>query len=343
MQLSCPTPKLDFDVVTLGHGSGGLLTHRLLNQGVFEILGDVLVNSEHDGACIATDEKMAMSTDSFIVSPIFFPGGSIGDLAVNGTVNDVAMCGAKPLYLTLSLIIEEGLAVSELWKIVDDIAIACRKAGVKIVTGDTKVVDRGSGDKIFINTTGVGSYLPKAAISPSRVSKGDAIILTDSIANHGMAIMSKREGLAFESEIKSDSRALNHSVESLINTFADQIHLVTDPTRGGVATVLNEIASKTNLGVELTHEKVPVEDQVAGACELLGLDPLYVANEGVYLIFCPDQLADEVQENLKALGHRPAMIGKMVKEHPKQVIMDTPMGGKRVISMLPGSQLPRIC
>jgi hydrogenase expression/formation protein HypE len=286
---------------------------------------------------------MAMSTDSFIVSPIFFPGGSIGDLAVNGTVNDVAMCGAKPLYLTLSLIIEEGLAVSELWKIVDDIAIACRKAGVKIVTGDTKVVDRGSGDKIFINTTGVGSYLPKAKISPSRVSKGDAIILTDSIANHGMAIMSKREGLAFESEIKSDSRALNHSVESLINAFANQIHLVTDPTRGGVATVLNEIASKTNLGVELTHEKVPVEDQVAGACELLGLDPLYVANEGVYLIFCPDQLADDVQENLKALGHRPAMIGKMVEEHPKQVIMDTPMGGKRVISMLPGSQLPRIC
>ena len=185
--------------------------------------------------------------------------------------------------------------------------------------------------------------MPKAAISPSRVSKGDAIILTDSIANHGMAIMSKREGLAFESEIKSDSRALNHSVESLINAFADQIHLVTDPTRGGVATVLNEIASKTNLGVELTHEKVPVEDQVAGACELLGLDPLYVANEGVYLIFCPDQLAEDVQENLKALGHRPAMIGKMVEEHPKQVIMDTPMGGKRVISMLPGSQLPRIC
>ena len=301
------------------------------------------MNSEHDGACIVTEEKMAMSTDSFIVSPIFFPGGSIGDLAVNGTVNDVAMCGAKPLYLTLSLIIEEGLAVSELWKIVDDIAIACRKAGVKIVTGDTKVVDRGSGDKIFINTTGVGSYLPKAKISPSRVSKGDAIILTDSIANHGMAIMSKREGLAFESEIKSDSRALNHSVESLINAFEDQIHLVTDPTRGGVATVLNEIASKTNLGVELTHEKVPVEDQVAGACELLGLDPLYVANEGVYLIFCPDQLAEEVQENLKALGHRPAMIGKMVEEHLKQVIMDTPMGGKRVISMLPGSQLPRIC
>lgn len=343
MQLSCPTPKLDFDVVTLGHGSGGLLTHRLLDKGVFEILGDVLVNAEHDGACIETDSKMAISTDSFIVSPLFFPGGSIGDLAVNGTVNDVAMCGAKPLYLSLSLIIEEGLAVSELWRIIDDIAIACRKAGVKIVTGDTKVVDRGAGDKIFINTAGIGSYLPKAAISPSRVIDGDAIILTDSIANHGMAIMSKREGLEFESEIKSDSRALNHSVESIIDSFEDQIHLITDPTRGGVATVLNEIASKTHLGVELVHENIPVKDQVAGACELLGLDPLYVANEGVYLIFCPLEIAESVQEKLKNLGHEPALIGKMVQEHPKQVIMDTPMGGKRVISMLPGSQLPRIC
>ncbi|MGB0183086.1 MAG: hydrogenase expression/formation protein HypE [Schleiferiaceae bacterium] len=343
MQLSCPTPNLDLDFVTLGHGSGGLLTHRLLNLGVFEILGDVLVNSEHDGACIDTGEKMAVSTDSFIVSPIFFPGGSIGDLAVNGTVNDVAMCGAIPRYLTLSLIIEEGLSVSELWRVVDDIAVACRKANVKIVTGDTKVVDRGSGDKIFINTTGIGSYIQGAKISPSRILPGDAIILSDSIANHGMAIMSKREGLEFESEITSDTRALNHSVKAILDEFTNQIHLITDPTRGGVATVVNEIAQKTSLGVELIYEKIPVEPQVAGACELLGLDPLYVANEGVFMVICPWDIKDGVEESLRHIGHQPAVIGRMVEEHQKKVIIDTPMGGKRVISMLPGSQLPRIC
>jgi len=276
-------PKLDFDVITLGHGSGGVLTNKLLDSGVFDLLSNDILDERHDGAFLELNGKTAFSTDSFLVSPIFFPGGNIGELAVNGTVNDLAMCGATPKYLSLSFIIEEGLPV-----------IACEKAGVKVVTGDTKVVEKGKGDKIFVNTSGVGPIHPKAKISAKNISVGDKIILSGNVASHGMAIMSVREGLEFESEIQSDTTNLNHTIINLIEKFGENIHLLTDPTRGGVATVLKEIAQSSEVGIDLGQRDFPIDDQVASACELLGLDPLYVANEGLFIAFVAESDADVV-------------------------------------------------
>ena len=244
-------PKLDFDVITLGHGSGGILTNKLLDSGVFNILSNPILDERHDCAFINLEGKTAFSTDSFLISPIFFPGGNIGELAVNGTVNDLAMCGAVPKYISLSFIIEEGLKMTEFWDILVAIKYACEKSGVKVVTGDTKVVEKGKGDKIFINTSGVGSIHPKANINAKNINIGDKIIVSGNIATHGMAIMSVREGLEFESEIQSDSINLNHSIINLIEKFGSDVHLVTDPTRGGVATVLNEIAKQVNLGIDI--------------------------------------------------------------------------------------------
>ena len=240
MQLQCPMPKLDFDVITLGHGSGGVLTNKLLDSGVFDLLSNDILDERHDGAFLELNGKTAFSTDSFLVSPIFFPGGNIGELAINGTVNDLAMCGATPKYLSLSFIIEEGLPVKEFWDILVAIKFACEKAGVQVVTGDTKVVEKGKGDKIFINTSGVGPIHEKANISAKNISVGDKIIISGNVASHGMAIMSVREGLEFESEIISDTTNLNHTIINLIEKFGSNIHLLTDPTRGGVATVLKK-------------------------------------------------------------------------------------------------------
>jgi len=345
MQLQCPMPKLDFDVITLGHGSGGVLTNKLLDSGVFDLLSNEILDERHDGAFLELNGKTAFSTDSFLVSPIFFPGGNIGELAINGTVNDLAMCGATPKYLSLSFIIEEGLPVKEFWDILVAIKFACEKAGVHVVTGDTKVVEKGKGDKIFVNTSGVGPIHPKAKISAKNISVGDKIILSGNVASHGMAIMSVREGLEFESEIQSDTTNLNHTILSLIEQFGENIHLLTDPTRGGVATVLKEIAQSSEIGIDLVQRNFPIDDQVASACELLGLDPLYVANEGLFIAFVSESEADAV---LAALhedenGKNARIIGSVVEEHPKQVIMESAIGGKRVISMLPGEQLPRIC
>ncbi|MEL6918460.1 MAG: hydrogenase expression/formation protein HypE [Bacteroidota bacterium] len=345
MQLQCPMPKLDFDVITLGHGSGGVLTNKLLDSGVFDLLSNDILDERHDGAFLELNGKTAFSTDSFLVSPIFFPGGNIGELAVNGTVNDLAMCGATPKYLSLSFIIEEGLPVTEFWDILVAIKFACEKAGVQIVTGDTKVVEKGKGDKIFVNTSGVGPIHPKANISAKNIEVGDKIIISGNIASHGMAIMSVREGLEFDSEIQSDTTNLNHTILSLIEQFGSDIHLLTDPTRGGVATVLKEIARSSEIGIDLTQRNFPIDYQVSSACELLGLDPLYVANEGLFIAFVSGSGADAALAALQEdeNGQNARIIGSVVAEHPKQVIMESAIGGKRVISMLPGEQLPRIC
>ena len=345
MQSYCPMPKLDFDVITLGHGSGGVLTNKLLDSGVFDVLSNPILDERHDGAFINLEGKVAFSTDSFLVSPIFFPGGNIGELSVNGTVNDLAMCGAIPKYLSLSFILEEGLTMTEFWEILVSIKVACEKAGVLVVTGDTKVVEKGKGDKIFINTSGIGSVHPKANISTKNIKTGDKIILSGNLASHGMAIMSVREGLEFESEIQSDTTNLNHTISNLLDQFGNDIHLLTDPTRGGIATVLKEIAQISEIGMELFQSKLPIDEQVESACELLGLDPIYVANEGLFIGFVDSSIADEF---LKALqkdenGTNAAIIGSVVAEHPRQVIMESTIGGKRVVSMLPGEQLPRIC
>lgn len=345
MQLSCPMPKLDIDVITLGHGSGGILTNRLLDRSVFKLLKNDLLDERHDGAILNLTNQTAFTTDSFVISPIFFPGGNIGELAVNGTVNDLAMCGAIPQYLSLSFIIEEGLKMKEFWDILVAIKFACEQAGVKVVTGDTKVVEKGKGDKIFVNTTGIGQLHAKANIGVNNIKVGDKIIISDNIATHGIAIMSVREGLEFETTIESDTRNLNHIIKDLLDEFGIAIHLLKDPTRGGLATVLNEITRDANVGIDVSHKNIPVNNQVKAACEILGLDPLYVANEGVFMAVVDATEADNFVERLKTFDncHHAAIIGEVVETHPRQVVLTSAIGGKRVVNMLVGEQLPRIC
>ena len=342
-------PQLDFDVITLGHGSGGTLTHKLLNAGVFDLLKNPFLDTHHDGAILELTGKTAFTTDSYVISPPFFPGGNIGELAVNGTVNDLAMCGAVPKYLSLSFILEEGLTMTEFWDVLVSIKTAADLAGVQIVTGDTKVVERGKGDKIFINTAGIGTVHPRADISVGRIQPGDKLIISGNIATHGMAIMSVREGLEFETSLQSDTAPLNHTVQTLLDEFGPAIHLLRDPTRGGVATVLNEIARDTghpiHLGIDLIQSQLPILDEVAGACELLGLDPLYVANEGVFLAIVAADSANRFTGMLQTLdyGGSAAIIGEVTTQHPGQVVLTSSIGGRRVVSMLVGEQLPRIC
>jgi len=345
MQLQCPMPKLDFDVITLGHGSGGLLTNKLLDSGVFDLLNNEYLDKRHDGAFLNLNGKTAFTTDSFVISPVFFPGGDIGELAVNGTVNDLAMCGAIPEFISLAFIIEEGLPVKEFWEILVSIKFACEKAGVKVVTGDTKVVEKGKGDKIFINTTGIGKMHNEADIDIANVKVGDKIIVSDNLATHGIAIMSVREGLEFETTIESDTQNLNHVTEELLNEFGKDIHLFRDPTRGGVATVLTEIARDSNLGIDISQKNIPVNEQVHGACEMLGLDPLYVANEGIFLSVVDGEVAEDFLEKIKSFGgcKNASIIGEVVDAHAKQVVLTSAIGGKRVVNMLVGEQLPRIC
>jgi hydrogenase expression/formation protein HypE len=346
MQLQCPMPKLDFDIITLGHGSGGLLTNRLLDSGVFDLLKNDLLDERHDGAIFDVEAgRMAFSTDSYVISPVFFPGGNIGELAVNGTVNDLAMCGARAKYLSLGFILEEGLTMREFWDILLGIKYAAEQADIQIVTGDTKVVERGKGDKIFINTSGVGMLHPRAQISKKRVQPGDVILISGSVATHGMAIMSVRQGLEFETDIVSDTTNLNHTVMAMLDLFGEKIHLLHDPTRGGVATVLNELARDTRLGIDLLERNIPVLEEVAGACELLGLDPLYVANEGIFIAVVAAEAADSVLEFLQSdpNGGSAAIIGNITAEHPRQVLLHSTIGGKRVVNMPVGEQLPRIC
>jgi hydrogenase expression/formation protein HypE len=345
MQLTCPIPKFDFDVITLGHGSGGLLTHKLLQTGVFDLLKNDLLDQQHDGASFELNGRVAFSTDSYVISPFFFPGGNIGELAINGTVNDLAMCGAIPKYLSLSFIIEEGLTMEEFWKVLSGIKDAVQKAGIKIVTGDTKVVEKGKGDKLFVNTSGVGLIHPKASIHHNRIEPGDKIIVSGNIATHGIAIMSVRKGLEFETDILSDTAPLNHTVKSLLDSFGNDIKFLRDPTRGGVASVLNEIAELTHLGFEMTQKNIPIDEQVEGACEMLGLDPLYVANEGIFLAVVKNEIADSFVAQLRndSNGANASIIGEVTTQHPGKVILKSRIGGSRVVNYLTGEQLPRIC
>lgn len=342
---SCPMPKLDFEVITLGHGSGGLLTNKLLESGVFHLFKNPLLDKKHDGAIFSMQGKIAVSTDSFVVSPIVFAGGNIGDLAINGTVNDIAMCGAYPKYLTLSFILEEGLTMIEFWEILLSIKKATEEAGVQIITGDTKVVERGKGDKIFINTTGVGEVHPKANIDIHRVQPTDKIIISGPLARHGVTIMSQRQGLGFETSIHSDTRPLHQIVKILLDKLGNDIHLLKDPTRGGIASVLNEITQDTKLGILLDQKNIPIEEEVNAACEMLGLDPLYIANEGLFIAIVKDTIAHDVIQILHAweYGDRACIIGEITTEHSGKVLMQSSIGGKRVINMLAGEQLPRIC
>jgi hydrogenase expression/formation protein HypE len=345
MNLSCPIPKLDFDTINLGHGSGGTLTSQLLEAGVFKLLENELLNKKHDGAIFNLNGKVAMSTDTYVVSPIFFEGGNIGDLAINGTVNDLAMCGASAKYLSLGFVLEEGLKMTEFWEILVSIKAACEAAGVQIVTGDTKVVERGKGDKIFINTTGIGTVRPKANIDAVNIKTGDKIILSGPLARHGITIISHRQGLQFETTISSDTRPLNKIVLELLDEFGEFIHFLRDPTRGGLATVLNEIAADAKLGVNITQKDIPVEDEVYGACEMLGFDPLYVANEGLFVAIVDAAVADKFLNKLKQWEHgsMASIVGEVTGDHPRQVLMKSNIGGHRVVNMLPGEQLPRIC
>ncbi len=345
MQLNCPMPKLDFEYITMGHGSGGMLTHKLLESGVFDLLSNEILDTHHDGAVLELNGKAAFTTDSFVISPIMFPGGNIGELAVNGTVNDLAMCGAIPQYISLSLILEEGLPMETLWEVLVAIKVASAQAGVRVVTGDTKVVERGKGDQIFINTTGIGTLHPEANISVKNVKAGDKIIVSGNLATHGMAIMSVREGLEFETTIESDTAHLNHTVKSLLDQFGSKIHLMRDPTRGGVGTVLNEIARQSKLGINVFQKDIPIEKQVYSACELLGLDPLYVANEGIFIAIVDAGIAHDFVEQLRndVNGSNACCIGEIVEEHKGQVVLTSAIGGKRVVNMLTGEQLPRIC
>ncbi len=342
---ACPIPKSEYANILLAHGSGGKLTHQLIEKMFLPKFKNEFLEPLHDGAVFTIgDRKFAFSTDSYVVSPIFFPGGDIGELAVNGTVNDLAMCGARPLYLSSAFIIEEGLPVDDLWKIVLSMEEAAKRAGVLLVTGDTKVVDRGKGDKIFINTSGVGIIDGGIEISPKRIRVGDKIVVNGEIALHGIAIMSVREGLEFETQIKSDTAPLNSLVEEMLKASKD-IHVLRDPTRGGVATTLNELAEQSKLGIVVTEEDIPVPDAVRGACEILGLDPLYIANEGKLIAFVPPEESEKVLSAMRKhpLGRNSVVIGEVVNQHAGIVVMKNRIGGNRVVDMLTGEQLPRIC
>lgn len=343
--LSCPIPKSDYEHVLLAHGGGGTLSHQLISKLFFSQFDNELLNEQHDSAIFNIDKsRLAFTTDSYVVQPIFFPGGNIGELAVNGTVNDLVVSGAKPIYISAGFIIEEGLPIEDLWKIVLSMKEAARKAGVKIITGDTKVVDKGKGDKIFINTTGIGIIKEGINISPKRCVPGDKIILSGRIADHGIAIMSAREGLEFETAIVSDTAPLNELFDC-IEKFGNKIHVMRDPTRGGLSSSLNEIAEIANVGMLIEEEKIPILDEVKGACEILGLDPLYIANEGKMIAIVANEIADDVFKEWRktGLGKEAEIIGEVTLENPGTVVMKTTIGSKRIVDMISGEQLPRIC
>ena len=342
---TCPMPLNDYKEIVLAHGSGGKLSQRLLQSIVLPQFRNELLAPLHDGAVFALDgSRVAFSTDSYVVSPIFFPGGDIGKLAVHGTVNDLAMCGARPLHLSVGFILEEGLPMADFRRIVKSMHGAAAEAGVTLVTGDTKVVDRGKADKVFINTAGIGLVPEGVSIRPSRAQVGDKIMISGQIAVHGIAIMSVREGLEFETEIASDTAPLNGLVDSIFDACED-IHVLRDPTRGGVTSALSEIAQSAHVGMLLDEARIPISEEVKGACEILGLDPLYVANEGKLLAILPAADANRVLAAMRAhpLGRAAAVIGQVTSDHPGYVLMKTRIGGTRVVDMLSGEQLPRIC
>ena len=333
------------DKILLDHGSGGKISHRLTTDMLLPVFDNPILAELNDGAIFELNGmRLAFSTDSYTVDPIFFPGGNIGDLAINGTVNDIAMCGAEPLYLSVGLIIEEGFPVADLEVIVGEMGKAAESAHITIVTGDTKVVPRGAVDKIFINTSGLGLIPPAVRIASHHARPGDLVVLSGTIADHGITILTQREGLAFESGLTSDTAPLSEMVRQMLSASRN-IHVLRDPTRGGVGTALNEIAEKSQVGIKIFEERIPLRKEVAAACELLGFDPLYLANEGKLLAFVAPQDTEAVLAAIRAnpFGRNAAVIGEVVPGHAGQVILETRIGGSRIVDMLAGEQLPRIC
>ncbi len=332
------------DKILLAHGSGGRLAHELIESTFLKMFSNPLLEKLDDSAVFELSGRLAFSTDSYVVSPIFFPGGDIGRLAICGTVNDVAMSGAKPLYLSLSFIIEEGLPVSDLSQIIQSISDTAKEAKVEIVAGDTKVVHRGSADKLYINTSGVGIISDGVNISGKNAKPGDKVILSGSIGDHGIAVLSQREGLSFSTRLISDCAPLGGMVSELVANGID-IHCLRDPTRGGLATTLNEIARQSEVSIRINEINIPVREEVSSACEMLGLDPLYVANEGKLVAILP---AVEVEKALTIMhnnryGREAVTIGDVEVEYPGRVIMKTLLGTSRIVDMLVGDILPRIC
>jgi hydrogenase expression/formation protein HypE len=341
----CPMPLRDTPQIVLGHGGGGKLSQDLVEHLFLPAFANDALSSLADGAALDIGgTPLAFSTDSYVVRPLFFPGGSIANLAVNGTVNDLAMLGARPLFLSAGMIIEEGLSIQALGTLVEAMAAAARAAGVQIVTGDTKVVDKGHGDGVYINTSGIGIIPEGIHIAPQNARPGDVVLLSGTMGDHGMAIMSVREGLEFETIIESDSAPLNGLVAAML-AVAPDVHVLRDPTRGGVASALNEIAKAAGVGVSLEDRLLPVRAEVAAACELLGMDPVYIANEGKLIAIAPPERADALLAAMRAhpLGRDAARIGQIVDSHAGMVVSRTGIGGTRVVSMQIGEQLPRIC
>jgi hydrogenase expression/formation protein HypE len=348
---SCPLPIFDHKNIVLGHGSGGKLSAELIEKVFLPAFANPILERLDDQAVFeVSGARLAFTTDSFVVTPIFFPGGDIGQLAVNGTINDLAMSGARPLYLAAAFILEEGLATEDLRRVVLSMGKAAREAGVQFVTGDTKVVNRGKGDQIFITTTGIGVIERPVTISARHARPGDRIMLSGYIGDHGMAIMSQRENLEFEGVIASDCASLHGLVSNMLGicadaAMADAIHCLRDPTRGGVATTLNEMATQSHVGMLLHEQSVPVRESVRGACEVLGLDPFYVANEGKLVAIVAPEAADAVLASMRRhpLGADAQIIGEVIREHPGMVRMETVVGGTRILDVMFGEQLPRIC
>ncbi|PYX90806.1 MAG: hydrogenase expression/formation protein HypE [Acidobacteria bacterium] len=344
-EISCPTPLPAKDTILLGHGSGGKLSGDLLRQVFLLAFGNPALAKLNDQAIVNIQgTRIAVTTDSFVVKPLFFPGGDIGSLAVHGTVNDLAMGGATPLFLTAAFILEEGLSMEVLRRVVGSMQRAAQAAGVQIVTGDTKVVEKGSGDELFINTTGIGSVPDGLELSAERARPGDKVLLSGYVGDHGIAILAQREGLEFESTIESDSAALHGLVADMLRTSRN-IRCMRDPTRGGLSSALNEIAMQSGVGIQLQESAIPVREEVRGACEMLGLDSFYVANEGKMIAIVEASAAEPLLAAMRKnpLGCDAQMIGTVTEKNPGLVTLRTPLGTTRVLDMLPGDQLPRIC
>jgi hydrogenase expression/formation protein HypE len=333
------------DKILLDHGSGGKISHRMTQDLLLPAFDNPILSELNDGAIFELHGlRLGFSTDSYTVDPIFFPGGNIGELAVYGTVNDLAMCGAEPAYLSAALIIEEGFALDQLEAIVSAMSRAAEHAGVTVVTGDTKVVPRGAADRIFINTSGIGVIPSGVQVGSRQARPGDRVLLSGTIADHGVSVLASREGLSFQTSVQSDTAPLNHMVRGML-AVGPGIHALRDPTRGGLGTALNEIAEKSGVGVRIREDRIPVKAEVAGLCELLGLDPLYLANEGKLIAFVAPEDADAVLAAMRQdpYGREAVLIGEATAEHPGKVVMATRIGGTRIVDMLAGEQLPRIC
>lgn len=344
-EMICPIPHSEYPEITMAHGGGGRLMNDLIGKIMMRAFSNPILDSRHDGAVISVGEgRLAFATDSHVITPLFFPGGDIGALSVYGTVNDLAMCGAHAKWLSAGFIIEEGFPMETLWKVVVSMASASLKTGVSIVTGDTKVVDRGKGDGLYINTSGIGIIGAGIEIAPSRIREGDAVVLSGDIGRHGIAVMAIREGIQLESTIRSDLAPLDSMVNDLLREGLD-IHCMRDLTRGGLASGLNEIASMADYSIRIEENLIPVLDEVLGACEILGFDPLYVANEGRFVVILPRENSDRAVEILRRhdSGLKAEIIGFVEKPAYADVLMTSSIGSERIVDMMSGEQLPRIC